>query len=119
MDSQSASASQRSVSQGGRTQKRRTWTSDEEHVLVCALKDIVLAGMKCDNGFQSGYLSALEKTMASHFPGTDLKGDPHIQSKIHVWKKNYSCLNTMLSRSGFGWNSSTNRLGMIRFGTSM
>lgn len=109
MDSQSAS--QISVSQKSKPQKpRRSWSPTEELVLVCALKDIVNAGMKCDNGFQSGYLSALEKAMTNRFPGTDLKGDPHIQSKIHVWKKNYSCLNTMLSRSGFGWNCSTNTL---------
>lgn len=103
--------SQRSESGRSKPQKnRRTWTTLEEQCLVNALKDICRAGMKCDNGFRSGYLQALEKALAHQFPGTDLRGDPHIVSKIHVWKKNYSCLNTMLSRFGFGWNDSTNSI---------
>ncbi|KZV21181.1 hypothetical protein F511_25951 [Dorcoceras hygrometricum] len=32
---------------------------------------------------------------------------PHINSKIHVWKKTHGTLVTMLSRSGIGWNEST------------
>lgn len=43
---------------------RRTWTTLEEVCLLNALKDIVQLGMKCDNGFRSGYLGALEKAMA-------------------------------------------------------
>ncbi|KAI3454924.1 hypothetical protein Pfo_011587 [Paulownia fortunei] len=53
---------------------RRSWTVKEEQVLVFALKDLVL------------------------------RVDPLINSKIHVWKKNYGSLSIMLSRSGFGWN---------------
>lgn len=103
--------SQMSESQKGKSGKsRRTWTTPEELCLLNALKDIVQLGMKCDNGFRSGYLGALEKAMAHRFPGTDLKGDPHIQSKIHVWRKTYGTLNTLLSRSGIGWNDSTNTI---------
>lgn len=64
-------------------------------------------GLKCDNGFRTGYLSALEKYLANRFPGTDLKADPHILSKIHVWKKQHSSLSTMMSMSGFGWDDRT------------
>lgn len=73
-----------SVSHMGDTKKsraqktRRTWTTLEEHCLVNALRDLVHAGMKCDCGFRSGFLGTLEKAMAHRFPGTDLKGDPHI-----------------------------------------
>lgn len=81
---------------------RRSWTTNEEQCLIDALKDIVQRGMKCDNGFKAGYLNALEQAMVSAFPHTDLKGDPHINSKIHVWKKQYGSLSTMLSRWGFG-----------------
>lgn len=52
----------------------------------------------------------LKKAMAQRFPGTDLKEDPHIQSKIHVWKKSYGTLSTLLSRSGIGWNDVTNTI---------
>ncbi|KAL0438707.1 UNVERIFIED_CONTAM: hypothetical protein Slati_2353700 [Sesamum latifolium] len=41
-------------------------------------------------------------------PSSDIKADPHIQSKIHVWKKTYGSLVGMLGRSGFGWNDATN-----------
>lgn len=83
---------------------RRVWTLHEEHELMVGLKGLVASAMKCDNGFRTGYLPALEQHMNSRFPGTDLKADPHILSKIHVWRRQYGSLNTMLSRSGFGWN---------------
>lgn len=108
MDSQSVS--QRGDSQKCKTQKRRTWSALEERCLVNALRDLVHAGMKCDNGFRSGFLGTLEKAMAKSFPGTDLKGDPHIQSKIHVWKKAYGTLSTLLSRTGIGWHDATNNI---------
>lgn len=82
----------------------RTWLPVEEQTLINHLKDMVSQGWKCDNGFKMGYLATLEKAMAQSFPGCDLKGEPHIHSKIHVWKKQYGSLSTMLSRSGFGWN---------------
>ncbi|KAK6123924.1 hypothetical protein DH2020_042343 [Rehmannia glutinosa] len=86
---------------------RRSWSRREEEVLVAALKEIVITGWKSENGFKIGYLQALEQEMAKALPGTDLKGIPHINSKIHVWKKDYGSLVSMLSRSGIGWNDST------------
>ncbi|KAL8555508.1 hypothetical protein ACS0TY_003352 [Phlomoides rotata] len=86
---------------------RRVWSHVEEKELVHALRELVVRGLKCDNGFKSGYLNLLENSLASKFPGTDLKGDPHINSKIHVWKKQYNCLKAMLGVSGIGLNSET------------
>ncbi|KAL8543644.1 hypothetical protein ACS0TY_004281 [Phlomoides rotata] len=40
-------------------------------------------------------------------PGSDLKGEPHINSKIHVWKRHYVCLKNMLRISGVGLNCTT------------
>lgn len=90
-----------------RNGSRRTWTVAEEQWLINALKDIVVAGWKADNGFKTGYLNALEQHLLARFPDSDLRGEPHIHSKIHVWRKNYGSLTTMLSRSGFGWNESS------------
>ncbi|KAK6122220.1 hypothetical protein DH2020_044035 [Rehmannia glutinosa] len=45
--------------------------------------------------------------MAKALPGTDLKGIPHINSKIHEWKKDYGNLVSMLSRGGIDWNDTT------------
>ncbi|KAL8556362.1 hypothetical protein ACS0TY_003973 [Phlomoides rotata] len=92
---------------------RRVWTYMEEKELVSALKEIVLKGYKCDNGFKSGYLLMLENMIARVFPGCDLKGEPHINSKIHVCKKQYACLKIMLGNSGIGLNSTTYRIDAL------
>ncbi|GFP88504.1 hypothetical protein PHJA_000994100 [Phtheirospermum japonicum] len=89
---------------------RRSWSFEEETVLVEGLKDLLLRGWKADNGFKSGYAMILEKHMQQHFPGTDIKAEPHITSKMHVWKKNYASLSMMQSRSGFGWNDTSNTI---------
>ncbi|KAL8506003.1 hypothetical protein ACS0TY_017021 [Phlomoides rotata] len=98
---------------GGRGRKRvgsttrRVWTFAEECELMNALNDLVSKGHKCDNGFRSGYLSILENNLGIKFPGTDLKGEPHINSKIHVWKRQYVCLKGILGITGVGLNSTT------------
>ncbi|KAL8500714.1 hypothetical protein ACS0TY_020338 [Phlomoides rotata] len=98
---------------GGRGRKRVgsttrcVWTFAEECELMNALNDLVSNGHKCDNGFRSGYLSILENNLGIKFPGTDLKGEPHINSKIHVWKRQYVCLKGILGITGVGLNSTT------------
>ncbi|KAK6120144.1 hypothetical protein DH2020_046050 [Rehmannia glutinosa] len=89
---------------------RRSWSRREEEALIVSLKEVIASGWKSENGFKIGYLQALEQEMQKIIPGTDLKGIPHINSKIHVWKKDYGSLVTMLSRSGIGWNVSTNTI---------
>ncbi|GFQ06669.1 hypothetical protein PHJA_002810900 [Phtheirospermum japonicum] len=89
---------------------RRSWNFEEETVLVEGLKDLLLRGWKADNGFKSGYAMIPEKHMQQHFPGTNIKAEPHITSKIHVWKKNYASLSMMQSRSGFGCNDTSNTI---------
>ncbi|KAL8457048.1 hypothetical protein ACS0TY_035038 [Phlomoides rotata] len=46
-------------------------------------------------------------------PGTDLLATPHINSKIHQWKKDYGSLFDVLSKSGVGWNCTTHTLDVI------
>ncbi|XP_073152220.1 uncharacterized protein At2g29880-like [Henckelia pumila] len=67
----------------------RMWSTKEEETLISALKDLVNKGWKSENGFRNG---------------TDIRGMPHINSKIHVWKKNYGSLFSILSISGIDWN---------------
>ncbi|KAL8491798.1 hypothetical protein ACS0TY_023411 [Phlomoides rotata] len=74
---------------------------------MCALKDLVVKGNKCDNGFKNGYLLLLENSLAIKFSGTDLKCEPHINSKIHIWKRQYVCLKNLLGISDVGLNSTT------------
>ncbi|KZV40004.1 hypothetical protein F511_12399 [Dorcoceras hygrometricum] len=46
--------------------------------------------------------------MHAAIPGTDLRGNLHINSKVHVWKKTYGTLVTLLGKSGVGWNVTDN-----------
>ncbi|KAG8377702.1 hypothetical protein BUALT_Bualt08G0060300 [Buddleja alternifolia] len=80
---------------------RRCWTVEEEKALADAMKDLVIRGYKVDNGFKSGYQNLLEQAMMQAFPSTTLKAEPHINSRITVWRKNYASISTMLTRSGF------------------
>ncbi|KAL8508312.1 hypothetical protein ACS0TY_018780 [Phlomoides rotata] len=48
--------------------------------------------------------------MRKIIPQTDLLATPHINSKIHVWKKEYGALSDLLSKSGIGWNSTTSMI---------
>ncbi|KAL0303182.1 UNVERIFIED_CONTAM: hypothetical protein Sradi_6186300 [Sesamum radiatum] len=89
---------------------RRVWSTAEEEALLECLKEIVRTGWKSDNGFQTGYLGVLEQLLNKACPNSGLKADPHISSKIHVWKKTYGCINDMMDRSGFGWNETTNSI---------
>lgn len=66
---------------------RRVWSNREEEVLIQALKDAMKGGFKSENDFRAGHLVFLEEAMKKVFPNTDLRGNPHINSKIHVWKR--------------------------------
>lgn len=95
------------VPQTCKKQCRRVWSKEEELVLINALKEIVVGGWKCENGFRTGYLRILEKAIRKVFPDTDIRAQPHVDSKVHVWRKHHSSLTTMVSRSGFAWNAAS------------
>ncbi|KAK6138020.1 hypothetical protein DH2020_028247 [Rehmannia glutinosa] len=86
--------------------RRRSWSIKEEEVLIAALKDIISKGWKCENGFRTGYLRLLERVMLKAFPSTDIRAEPHINSKIHVWKKYHGSLASMFRVNGISWNES-------------
>ena len=93
----------RKFRKGDRT--RRMWVPREEEILASALLDLVAGGWKADNGFRTGYLTKIEDSLRAEFPKTDLKGTPHITSKISAWKKSYGILRAILGRTGIGFNS--------------
>ncbi|CAA0833355.1 Unknown protein, partial [Striga hermonthica] len=85
---------------GGSSSRRRVWTKAEEVALVNALKEIVLEGWRTYNGFRTGYALVLEKKIKSFLLGCDLRADPNITSKMHVWKKNYGSVALIRGNSG-------------------
>ncbi|KAG6389136.1 hypothetical protein SASPL_150595 [Salvia splendens] len=87
-----------------RERSRRMWTPKEEDILAATMLELTATGWKSDNGFRAGYLSKIEDSLRAEFPNTDLKGNPHINSKIGSWKKSYGLLRSILSRTGVGWN---------------
>ncbi|KAL0456061.1 UNVERIFIED_CONTAM: hypothetical protein Slati_0945300 [Sesamum latifolium] len=89
---------------------RCVWSTMEEEALLECLREIVHAGWKSDSGFWIGYLDVLEQLLNRTYPNSGLKVDPHISSKIHVWKKTYGCINDMMGCSGFGWNETTDSI---------
>ncbi|KAL8489564.1 hypothetical protein ACS0TY_025468 [Phlomoides rotata] len=98
---------------GKATRGRRTWSKIEEDALIQCLTDIVNNDWKTDNGFKLGFQRELKKGMKKLLPGTDLVANPHINSKIHVWKKEYGSLFDLLSKSGIGWNCTTNTIEVL------
>ncbi|KAL8470142.1 hypothetical protein ACS0TY_032856 [Phlomoides rotata] len=87
---------------GKTVRNQRSGSKLEEDALVLCLVEIVNNGWKADNGFKAGFPRELEKGMRALLPGTDIVANPHINSMIHVWKKNY-----------IGWNWTTNTLDII------
>ncbi|KAL0360887.1 UNVERIFIED_CONTAM: hypothetical protein Sradi_3773200 [Sesamum radiatum] len=57
--------------------------------------------LEYDNGFRTGYLGVMEQLLNRSCPNSELKAEPHISSKIHVWKNKYWCNNDMMGHSGF------------------
>ncbi|KAL8508021.1 hypothetical protein ACS0TY_018545 [Phlomoides rotata] len=92
---------------------RGVWSKIEEDALVQCLSDIVSDGWKADSGFKAGFQRELEKDMRKLQSGTDIVVNPHINSKLHVWKNDYGALSDLLSKSGIGWNSITSTLDII------
>ncbi|KAL1547681.1 hypothetical protein AAHA92_16006 [Salvia divinorum] len=86
---------------GDRT--HRSWSDCEEANLLLSLRELVAHGWKSDNGFRAGYLTKLDEALKREFPSSDLKGTPHITSKITAWKKCYYSLCAILERSGVGF----------------
>ncbi|KAL8468959.1 hypothetical protein ACS0TY_031964 [Phlomoides rotata] len=91
----------------------RSWTRVEEDALINCLTDIVNDGWKAENGFKAGFQRELEKGIRKRLLGTDIVANPHINSKIHVWKKEYSALSDLLSKSRIGWNSITSMIEVV------
>ncbi|KAL8541475.1 hypothetical protein ACS0TY_002662 [Phlomoides rotata] len=113
MEGAGSGAAQTDAEKGKAARSRRSWSKIEEDALIQYLLEIVNGGWKADNGFKAGFQRELEKGMRKLLLGTDLVANPHINLKIHVWKKDYGALSDLLSKSGIGWNNSTQTIDVF------
>ena len=91
------------VGGSSKNRNRRVWSREEEEALLIILEDVVARGQCCDTGsFKSGTISIIERQLADMCPQSNLRINPHIESKLKMWKKHYSILYDMLNKSGFG-----------------
>ncbi|KAL8518827.1 hypothetical protein ACS0TY_009976 [Phlomoides rotata] len=89
---------------------RRSWTKTEKDALIQCMTNIVSEGWKAENGLRAGFQRELERGIRKLLPGSDILTMPHINSKIHVWKKEHGALSDLLSKSGIGWNSTNSMI---------
>ncbi|KAH7840644.1 hypothetical protein Vadar_019644 [Vaccinium darrowii] len=85
-------------------QSRRLWTAKEEEALLSAMMDCISDKFRADNGFKSGFFVAVEKELQKLLPGTTLKANPNIESKVKNWKEKYGVIADAIRISGFQWN---------------
>lgn len=79
------------------------WVQREEEIMAATLLDLVARGWKSDNGFRAGYQQRIEESIRNEFPNSDIKGNPHVTSRLSAWKKSYTSLRGILERSGVGF----------------
>ena len=83
----------------------RFWTKWDEEFLMGYMKDLFNQDTKwkLDCGqFKGGFYGECEKKIIHAFPRTNLRANPHIKSKIKMWRQQYNLLQDMLKTSGFG-----------------
>ncbi|KAL5749224.1 hypothetical protein ACOSP7_023827 [Xanthoceras sorbifolium] len=82
----------------GKSKQRRAWTLFDEESFLTALEDFVANGKRCDTGnFKAGSLAQMDQIC----PGSNLKANLHLESKLNKWKKNYNTIYDMINTSGF------------------
>ncbi|KAH7863302.1 hypothetical protein Vadar_015935 [Vaccinium darrowii] len=93
--------------EGKEKQQRRLWSVKEKEALLGCMLDCLCDKYKADNGFKAGYFVLVEKELQKALPGTTLKTQPNIESKVKNWKKKYGVIADTIKLSGFSWNYGT------------
>ncbi|XP_077249233.1 uncharacterized protein LOC143888688 [Tasmannia lanceolata] len=94
-------ASTSGVSKGRK--KNNHWGEDEDRLLVTSLANQVAEGNKIANGFKELALNAVAQDLIIRI-GRDITKD-HVRNRMKTMKTNYRIVHTILSRSGFGWDT--------------
>ncbi|OMO89538.1 hypothetical protein COLO4_19702 [Corchorus olitorius] len=81
------------------------WTPSQDIILVECCLELVNQGWKAENEFRGGFYIQVEKLMSKRISGCNIKGDPHIKSRIKTLKTQYRELRLLRSQGfGFGWD---------------
>ncbi|XP_060675947.1 uncharacterized protein LOC132805130 [Ziziphus jujuba] len=82
-------------------ESRRTWSIGEEDALLFILDEVVASGQRCNTeSFKPGTITMIERRLAKICPNSGLQVNPHIESKMKKWKKQYGIIYDMLNKSG-------------------
>ena len=57
-----------------------------------------IGNYNADTGFKTGYLLELKRMIALKIPNCNIKGKPHIESRIKTFKKDWSTIFDMIQR---------------------
>ncbi|KAM6546895.1 hypothetical protein CsatB_027631 [Cannabis sativa] len=99
-------SSSSNADQRGRGKNKHYWTPTQDSVLIeCLLELSQNSTWRADSGFKNGYLQQMEIMLEEKLSGSKLKVSPHIESRIKNLKGKYSCLQELLSLSGFSWDN--------------
>ena len=83
---------------------RRSWTLEEEDVMISILEGIVADGGRCNTGsFRSGTYEHVTSKMSEKIENINITAK-HVQNKMKRLKDTYSEAYDMLNTSGFGWD---------------
>ena len=88
------------------------WTFDNDVILVACMVDLHnIKNYNVDTNFKIGYLLELERMIRKRLPRSNIKGKPHIESRIKTLEKDWSTIFDMVQgcgNSGFGLDSTKN-----------
>lgn len=84
--------------------KRRTWKKIEEDALIRCMRNEYSDKWSADNSFKAGFFTLIEKELTKLLPNTDIRANPHIDSKVKYWKTIYNLITDILRVSGFSWS---------------
>lgn len=84
--------------------KRRIWKKTEEDALIRCMRNEYSDKWTADNGFKAGFFTLIEKELTKLLPNTDIRANPHIDSKVKYWKTTYNLITDILRVSGFYWS---------------
>lgn len=86
----------------GKGKNHKFWSTTEEEALLVAMKELIVDGWKSGNGWRPGFYKQCAAKIRTRIPGSLIRGEPHVLSKITAWKKDFFLLRGLFGKSGQG-----------------